>query len=201
MGFRSLQRSKDRRSTARGRARPASFRPQGLATLSAACSFRARAGLFSYRRRSWDSPFGASSSRQVSGTFPSGRTHVPFDPSLLPPPRRWAGPTGPRLLGFGPAESPWRPDAGLARRPLAAPLGFTLLGPAGDDLVRDFARTPPTRFMAAIFRPLPPAPRSIDQPSPGPARRTASRTVGRNSPSRVPAPARLRPFERGLPGL
>jgi len=66
MGFRSLQRSRVRRSTACGFAMPASFRPQGLVTLSAAYSLRARAGLVSYRRRSWDSPFGASSSRKVS---------------------------------------------------------------------------------------------------------------------------------------
>jgi hypothetical protein len=66
MGFVSLQRSRIRRSTCRGFAEPATFRPQGLVTLSAACSLRARAGLVSYRRRSWDSPFGAFSSREVS---------------------------------------------------------------------------------------------------------------------------------------
>jgi hypothetical protein len=66
MGFCSLQHSRVRRSTARGLAEPATFRPQGLATLSAAYSLRARAGLVSYRRRSWDSPFGAFSSHKVS---------------------------------------------------------------------------------------------------------------------------------------
>jgi hypothetical protein len=66
MGFGSLQRSRVRRSTFRGLAEPATFRPQGLVTLSAAYSLRARAGLVSYRRRSWDSPFGAFSSREVS---------------------------------------------------------------------------------------------------------------------------------------
>jgi len=33
-------------------------------------------------------------------------------------------PGKPRLLGFAPSESPWRPTTRLARRALAAPLGF-----------------------------------------------------------------------------
>lgn len=49
---------------------PATFRLQGLATLLAAYSLRARAGFFSHRRRSWDSPFGAFSSRKVTAAFP-----------------------------------------------------------------------------------------------------------------------------------
>jgi hypothetical protein len=68
-------------------------RPQGLATLSAAYALRARAGFVSRRRRSWDSPFGAFSSRKVSNPFPGGSTRVPFLPSVIPPPKRWAGPT------------------------------------------------------------------------------------------------------------
>jgi hypothetical protein len=74
--------------------RPATFRPQGLVTLSAAYSLRAPAGFVSRRRRSWDSPFGAFSSRKVSAAFPRGRTHLPFHLSVFPPPERWAGPTG-----------------------------------------------------------------------------------------------------------
>jgi hypothetical protein len=73
---------------------PATVRLQGLVTLWAVYAFRARAGFVSHRRRSWDSPFGAFSSRKVPASFPSGRTHVPFNPSLLPSPKRWAGPTG-----------------------------------------------------------------------------------------------------------
>jgi hypothetical protein len=68
MGFASLQ-HRTRRSTYRGLAAPATFRPQGLVTLSAAYSLRAHAGSISHRRRSWDSPFGASSSRKVSTRF------------------------------------------------------------------------------------------------------------------------------------
>jgi hypothetical protein len=61
-------------------------------------------------------------------------------------------PGRPRLLGFYPFESPWRPTAGLARQPLVAPLGFALLGFARESLVRDFARSPLTRFWIAPRR-------------------------------------------------
>jgi hypothetical protein len=71
---------------------PASFRLQGLVTLVTAFSPRSRAGFVSHRQRSWDSPFGAFSSRKVSAASPGGRTHIPFNPSVLPPPKRWAGP-------------------------------------------------------------------------------------------------------------
>jgi hypothetical protein len=69
MGFCSLQHTRDRRSTCRGLCLPATFRLQGLATLLTACSLRALAGFVSHRRRSWDSPFGAFSSRKVSARF------------------------------------------------------------------------------------------------------------------------------------
>jgi len=78
----------------RGFASPATFRLQGLATLLTAYSLRAHAGSVSHRRRSWDSPFGAFPSRKVSGASPPGSTHVPFAASVIPPPKRWAGPTG-----------------------------------------------------------------------------------------------------------
>jgi len=48
---------------------PARFRPQGLVTLSAAYSLRARAGFVSHQQRSWDSPFGAFPSRKVSERY------------------------------------------------------------------------------------------------------------------------------------
>jgi hypothetical protein len=94
MGFRSLQRSRVRKSTCGGFARGAAVRLQGLDTLVAVYSFRALAGFISHRRRSWDSPFGASSSRKVSGAFPPGRTHIPFFLPLIPLPKQRAGPAG-----------------------------------------------------------------------------------------------------------
>jgi len=100
-----------RRSTCYGLFGPATFRPQGLVTLTAAFSRRALAGFLSRRRRSWDSPFGAFSFRKVSAAFPRRRTHMPFVPPVFPSRRNGIGrPSGPRLLGFDPSESPWRPS-------------------------------------------------------------------------------------------
>jgi hypothetical protein len=79
---------KDRRSTSRGLYLPAPFRLQGLATLLTVYSLRARAGFFSRRRRSWDSPFGAFSIRKVPGAFPPGCTHIPLCSSLFEPPKQ-----------------------------------------------------------------------------------------------------------------
>jgi hypothetical protein len=74
MDFESLQHIRDRRSTLRGRYLPATFRPQGLITLSTVSSLRTRASLVSCRQRSWDSPFGAFPSRKVFARF---RTNEP----------------------------------------------------------------------------------------------------------------------------
>jgi hypothetical protein len=56
-------------------------------------------------------------------------------------------PGRPRFLGFDPCRSPWRLDAGLAHQPLAAPLGFALLGLANSSLGRTLTRPPLTRFV------------------------------------------------------
>jgi len=68
----------DRRSTCRGLCLPAWLRPQGLATLSTPYSLRSLAGFVSHRQRSWDSPFGAFSSRKVCEPFPTASAHLPF---------------------------------------------------------------------------------------------------------------------------
>jgi hypothetical protein len=76
---------------------PATFRPQGLVTLSTAYSLRALAGLLSCRRRSWDSPFGAFSFRQVPAAFPQ-----PVNPHAVFPvgfPSRRSGRAGPTGRG------------------------------------------------------------------------------------------------------
>jgi hypothetical protein len=52
------------------------------------------------------------------------------------------------VSGFVPFESPWRRRMFLAPLPLDAPLGFTLLRLARENLVRDFARAPLSRFAA-----------------------------------------------------
>jgi hypothetical protein len=127
MGFRSLQHIQARRSTSRGLYLPATFRLQGLATLLTACSLQALAGFVSHRQRSWDSPFGASSSRKVSGTFPSGSTHLPFHLQVYP-----VRSTGPARQATVPGLLPFQESLAtrtcLAPEPLAAPLGFALLG-------------------------------------------------------------------------
>jgi hypothetical protein len=78
-------------------------------------------------------------------------------------------PNRPRFLGFNPFESPWRPDGGLIRRPLDAPLGFY---PS-----RVHSRTPCPRLPSGSSHaligpgdesPCPPAPQSINRLSPAP---------------------------------
>jgi hypothetical protein len=114
---------KERRSTFRGLCLPATFRPQGLVTLSTVSSLRTLAGFVSRRQRSWDSPFGAFPSREASVRF---RTHEPTYRFTARLGHREAAtqPVRPRFLGFDPPKSPWRSAALLARRPLDAPLGF-----------------------------------------------------------------------------
>jgi hypothetical protein len=115
MGFRSLQHMTGSEvHCPRTLPTPATFRPQGLTTLSAAYSFRAHAGFISHRPRSWDSPFGAFSSRKVSARFRADAPTCRFAcrcslPRIAPERGR---PNRPRLLGFDPFESPWRPKQG-----------------------------------------------------------------------------------------
>ena len=93
MGFRSLQHLRNRRSTGRGRYLPATFRLQGLATLLTVSSLRSRAGSVSSRQRSWDSPFGAFSSRKVHGRHhPSGPTYRSADGCNHTAEAMWAAP-------------------------------------------------------------------------------------------------------------
>jgi hypothetical protein len=141
MGFLSLQHMRIRRSTTRGFCLPATFRPQGLATLSTASSLRIPAGFVSHRRRSWDSPSEYSPLERYLRV--SAQKHPP---TVSPSPCSRRGPTGrwtrPRFLGFDPPESPWPVLALLARDTLDTPLGFTLLGHSHEDLAGDFAPAP-----------------------------------------------------------
>jgi hypothetical protein len=168
MGFCSLQHTRVRRSTCRGLATPATFRPQGLATLTPAYSLRAPAGSVSRRRRSWDSPFGAFSSARYPGV--STWMHPPTVSPAVASAAEASGRRGrPRFLGFDPCRSPWRPQAGLAPRPLDAPLGFTLLGSTtaalGGISPSLLSRASPTGPKTRQ-----PAPQSFDQPLSRPAR-------------------------------
>jgi hypothetical protein len=152
-----------RRSTLRGLCLPATFRLQGLVTLLTAYSLRTRAGLVSYRRRSWDSPFGAFSSRE-GVRYVSARTHpLTVSPAAIPSAEARDRHGRPRFLGFDPSGNPWRPSVCLAHRALDAPLGFALLGSWEECLGRDFARPPLTCFPQRSDRRA--APQSIDQHS------------------------------------
>jgi hypothetical protein len=152
---------------------PATFRLQGLATLLTAYSLRSRAGFVSHRQRSWDSPFGAFSSRKVSGLLPPGRTHVPFRLAVFPPPKRRAGPTG-----RGSWVSPLSRVPG-DRQGVSSPTAGCSLGFRPSRVLR---RKPWPGFRPASSRalrkpgdksPRPPAPQSIDRPSLGPVHDTA----------------------------
>ncbi len=173
MDFLSLQHIRNRRSTCRGLCLPASFRPQGLVTLSTVYSLRSPAGFLSYRQRSWDSPSGAFSFRKAAAAFPPRRTHLPSPPAGVTTRRsRWPGSAGRGSWAYLPG-SPWRPAVCLARRPLEAPLGFSLPGFALDSLGRNFAQPPPTRFAASRSPAMRPASRSLDRPPPASARHSA----------------------------
>jgi len=163
MGLSSLQHLQNRRSTHRELYLPATFRLQGLITLLTAYALRSLAGFVSHRQRSWDSPFGASSSGKVIQTFPPGRTHIPFRTACIPCAEAPGRLGRLRFLGFDPFRSPWRPCVGLGRRPLAAPLGFALLGFLHESLDRDFARSPLTRLCGRPRRSAV-APQSIYRP-------------------------------------
>jgi hypothetical protein len=130
---------------------PATFRLQGLVTLLAACSLRALAGFLSHRRRSWDSPFGAFSSRKVSAASPRGWTHVPFLPSVIPPPKRWAGPTGRGFWAFTLPGVP-RSRTGVSSPTAGCSLGFHPPRACGWRLAQDSAQAPPTRFAVPATR-------------------------------------------------
>jgi hypothetical protein len=169
-----------------------------LATLLAVYSLRSRAGFFSHRQRSWDSPFGAFPTRKVFGVLPPEWPHLPFHPSVLPPPWRWAGPTGPGSWGLTLSRVPG------ARQRVSSPTAGCSPGSFGPSRVRH--RKPrsgllPNSSLALCglddHSPGAPAPQSIARLSTGlfhVAHRSAP--AGKGDPSRVPAPARSRAFER-----
>jgi hypothetical protein len=156
---------------------PATFRPQGLVTLSAAYSLRAPAGLVSYRQRSWDfRPAELSPPGRYPSRFRTDEPTYRFARWLLP---RWAGPPG---RGFWALTLPRVPGAvaGLVRQTLVAPLGFSLVGLADRSVARDFARAPPTRLSGQPHS-RPAAPWSIQRLRPGPVRHPANRKPDRTT--------------------
>jgi hypothetical protein len=101
----------------------------------------APAALLGFTLRSFPLPQGI---RRVSA-----RKHpLTVSPAVVTVAETTSRPGRPRFLGFDPYGSPWRLDAGLAHQPLAAPLGFPLLGLADSSLGRTLTRPPLTRFAA-----------------------------------------------------
>jgi hypothetical protein len=106
-------------------------------------------------------------SKSIQGVSTLEEPTYRFTRRYTPVPKHGGRLDRPRFLGCDPFESPWRPDACLVHRPLAAPLGLTLLRCSIEGLDRDFARSPLARFAGRTYA-RPPAPQSIDQPSPRP---------------------------------
>jgi hypothetical protein len=180
MGFGSLQRSRDRRSTSRGPATPATFRPQGLVTLSAAYSLRARAGSVSHRRRSWDFTLRSFLLRLGTRAFPPGWTHVPFVLPLLPSPKQRAGPAG---RGFWALTLAGVPGArsGVSAPHAGCSHGFSPLQGNPAEAWTGISPGLLPRAWPAASRSA--APRSLAQLRPGPAGASGSRTRSAERPS------------------
>jgi hypothetical protein len=144
-----------------------------------AYSLGSRAGFVSHRRRSWDSPFGGFPFQEASPAFRLGRTHVPFALPLLPPLMRRPGPAS---RGFWARTS--RKCLVTVRwfRPATtgASHGVCPSRATSESLDPGFSGSPLTRFAGSgDYSPNPPAPQSIDQPSPHSARiRTGVRPAG-----------------------
>jgi hypothetical protein len=106
-------------------------------------------------------------------------------PDGVPAAKAMGRPNRLRFLGFDPPESPWHPGRCLIRWTPDAPLGFALPGYATEDLTRDFARVPLTRFaMRLMISPATLAPQSIDQSS---ARLVCPATASRHSQAKQPS--------------
>jgi hypothetical protein len=169
---------------------PATFRLQGLVTLLTGYALRFRAGFLSHRQRSWDSAFGAFSSRKVPGALLPVRPTYRFAYRCSHRPKALGRPNRLRFLGFCPFESPWRSDGVLVHRPLDAPLGFCLPGLAIGNLAQAFTRAPLSRFADLTIARRAPAPQSIHR---SPTRLSdewcRNTTSGGGSPHRLLAPA------------
>jgi hypothetical protein len=150
----------------------------------------------SHRRRSWDLPFGAFSSRKVSRHFRLMNPHTVFSCHCY---RHIS--SGPARQAAVPGLLPSRESLPDRRRIRATirwmlPWVYSLPGFRGGYLERALARSPLTRFSGAS-EDVPAAPQSIYRVPPRPAglRRQATATDPGN-PHRVFAPARSRTLKR-----
>jgi len=167
MGFRSLQHIRNSRSTSRGR-QPTRYVPSSgfgypldglLPRIPGRFCFTPAALLgFALRR--------FVPSRGCPGLSAEAKPTCRLVRRLFP--RRSGGPAQRTpATGFTPPGSALRSCGGLARQPPAPPMGFASIGLSAPALNPDFAGPPLARF--ADFgdcSPDPPAPQSIDRPSP-----------------------------------
>jgi hypothetical protein len=110
-------------------------------------------------------PLRSCTSRQVSGRFRLGWTHIPFHPSLFPAPEGTGPARQASVPGFRPCRE-FRPDAGgFSTATDGHSLGVRPSRVFRENLDRDFARSPLPRFCsnATASGPPNPAPQSIDQ--------------------------------------
>jgi len=153
--------------------RPASFRLQGLVTLMTAFSLRSRAGFVSHRQRSWDSPFGGPPPGRYPARFrPEGPTYrFPWQYSR----RRSAGPARQGAVsGLYPFRKFLVTERGFSPSTTGASLGF---GSSRALPRRPWTGFRPSSSHALCVRgdesPQPPAPQSLNRPSPDPFRQPA----------------------------
>jgi hypothetical protein len=103
--------------------------------------------------------------------------------------------------GLWPSRESLATDTVLARRALAAPMGFALPGSSDRSLRRDRSRCPLTRFADAPESAPGGAPESQSAPVWFRPLTVASHTGGRNNPLRVFAPAQSHAFGQPPSGL
>jgi len=190
MGFASLQRLKSRRSAWHGRS-PARHVPpsgfdyplDGLLPSKPCRSYFIPAALLGFALRSFLLAIG---NRAVSDS------EEPTYRSLICIPLHVSAGAGLTSCGFWALTqptSPWRPDVCLVRRPLVAPVGFTLPGSFAEALT-GISPDLLSRAWPAQFNTAPSAPQSLDQLLLHLTRPLSEAVRGRmRHPHRVPAPS------------
>jgi len=117
MDFHSLQHLPDARIHSRGSSTSRCGPPSGFGYPLGGLRPSHLVGLVSCRQRSWD--FALRSVPLSPGIRPVSESEAPtyrFTRTCSFRPKANGRPCGPRFLGFGPSESSWPPNAGLARR-------------------------------------------------------------------------------------
>jgi hypothetical protein len=169
MGFRSLQRSRQRRSTVAGLActryvPPAGFGyPLGGLLPPRPCRpYFVPAALMGFTLRSF--LLQAGTRRVSAGENPHAVPLVGY-----PAAEAVGRPNEPRLLGFDPARSPWRPPQDWCGDRWLLPWALLFQGIRATGLRRISPALLPRASQCRARRPNPPAPRSLNRLSPGPA--------------------------------